>query len=131
MNNSFIEQPANRVPLWIIIVSSLLALLGLSISISMYVMPVNSFIPTLDPANAGVHYLNSMCAARQLAIAACLAVAVIRRSPAMLTLSWLCYLLLNIQDALIGLGQNDTGMIAGGAVISVLAIIIMIRLNRK
>jgi hypothetical protein len=114
---------------WIIIISCLLSLLGISISIMMYVMPPNTFIPGLDPDSSAVAYLNSMCAARQLSIATCIGFAALRKSTPMLTLSWICYLLLNIQDALIGVSQHDSGMIGGGIVISILSVLILFKLN--
>src|SRR5262245_43531963 len=116
---------------WIIVISSLLALLGIAISISMYLLPANTFIPGLDPENSAIVYINSMCAARQLSIASCIGFAALRRSAPMLTLGWICYLILNIQDALIGVNQHDSGMIGGGIVISFLSVFILYKLNAK
>jgi hypothetical protein len=125
------EQTTPKAATWIVVVSCLLALLGISISISMYVMPPDTFIPGLDPNSSAISYLNSMCAARQLSIATCIGFAGIKRSAPMLTISWLCYLLLNIQDGLIGVAQQDSGMIIGGIVISLLAVFVIFKLNRK
>lgn len=115
---------------WIIILSCLLSLLGISISISMYIMPPDTFIPGLDPGSPAVTFLNAMCASRQLSIAVCIGFAALNRSAPMLMLSWLCYLLLNIQDAVIGITQHDSGMITGATVISLLAVLILYSLAK-
>lgn len=127
------HQTTNTKPqTWIIVISCLLALLGITISISMYLLPANTFIPGLDPESSAVAYINSMCASRQLSIAFCIGFAALRRSTPMLILSWICYLLLNIQDALIGVIQHDSGMIGGGIVISsLLSVFILYKLNTK
>lgn len=96
----------------------------------MYAMPPSTFIPGLEDSDA-VRYLSQMCGARQLAIALILAFSVVRRSGNVIRVALAFYVLMNIQDVIIGIIQNDTGMITGAAVVMLLTAIMFGAVHKR
>ena len=108
-----IDIPKPKIPLWIRIVSGLIALLGIFVGISLYISP-ETFMPDIDFRATGTHYLAQMWGARQIAIAGIIAFSVVRHSSPMLMVSLLAYCIMNVQDLVIGISKQDYGL-AGGA----------------
>jgi hypothetical protein len=106
------EKP---IPIWITVVSGLIATLGAFVGCSLYLSP-GTFIPGIDFSAPGIAYLAHMWAARQFAIAAIIAYALLRRSAPMLKISLIAYNLMNIQDAGIGIARGDSGLTIGATV---------------
>lgn len=118
------------VPLWILIMASLIALLGMCVGCSLYMSP-GTFMPELDFSLPGMRYLTDMWAARQIAIAGIIAYAVWNRSASMLRLSLLAYSLMNLQDLFIGLSKGDYGLAGGASFFFLLPAIMILVLARK
>jgi len=119
------------IPTWITIISSLIALLGLFVGCSLYISP-GTFIPTIDFSSPDIKFLTHMWAARQVAIALIIAYSLFRQSAPMLKISLAAYCLMNLQDVVIGILQNDSGLAIGAAVFSTLsAILIFVLIKRK
>lgn len=120
----------SEIPLWIRIISGLIALLGIFVGISLYLSP-EAFMPEIDFTATGVHYLAQMWGARQIAIAGIIAFSVLRNSGPMLTVSLLAYSIMNLQDILIGLSRQDYGLAGGASFFFLLPAVMIIVLVRK
>jgi hypothetical protein len=116
-------------PLWIVIVSGLIASVGLFVGCSLYVSP-GTFIPGIDFASNGAGYLAQMWGARQIALAGIIAYSLLRRSRPMLTVSLLAYCIMNVQDAAIGYLKGDAGLLIGASVVTVLTGVMVFILSR-
>ena len=122
-------QKPNPLPAWILIISGLFALLGLAVSTSLILAPA-SVLPNVDLQAKGVDYLVKMWAARQFAVGFIFGYAVFRRSAAMLTLAWLFFLVMNIGDFFIGIGQHDASLYSGAAVMCLISSVMIYFVNR-
>jgi hypothetical protein len=116
-------------PLWIVIVSGLIAAMGLFVGCSLYISP-GTFIPGIDFASNGAGYLAQMWGARQIALAGIIAYSLIRRSRPMLTVSLLAYCIMNVQDAAIGYFKGDGGLLTGATVVMLLTGFMVFTLSR-
>ena len=117
------------IPKWITIVCSLIFLLGFFVGCSLYLSP-GTFIKNVDFSSSGARYLVHMWAARQIAIAVIIGFSVFRKSIPMLQVSLAAYSLMNVQDAVIGITQKDSGLIIGAAFFCVLSAVMCFRLSR-
>jgi hypothetical protein len=118
------------IPKWISIVSSLIALLGLFVGFSLYFSP-GKFIPGIDFSSADIKFLADMWAARQIAIAAIIAVSVIKKSVPMLIISLCAYCMMNLQDILIGILRSDSGLAIGSSFFGLLSFSMIFILSKK
>lgn len=119
-----------KIPLWIRIVSGLIALLGIFVGISLYLSP-QTFMPEIDFTATGAHYLAQMWGARQIAIAGIIAFSVIRGSAPMLIVSLLAYDIMNLQDMFIGFSKQDYGLAGGASFFFLLPAVMIFVLARK
>ena len=119
----------DAIPKWILIVGGLISLLGLFVGGSLYVSP-GTFIPNVDFSAKGVRFLTNMWAARQIAIAGIIGFSLLRKSVAMLRISLGAYVVMNIQDALIGVFQRDPGLAIGATFSGALAALMCFWLGR-
>jgi hypothetical protein len=120
-----------KIPLWIRIVSGLIALLGIFVGISLYASP-EAFMPDIDFTATGIHYLAQMWGARQIAIAGIMAFSVVRNSSPMLIVSLLAYSIMNVQDFVIGISKQDYGLAGGASFFFLLpAIMIMVLIQKQ
>jgi len=117
------------VPVWILIVSGILSLMGFIVSASLIFTP-EKVLPTVDLTAKGIDYLIYMWAARQFAEAFLFAYSALKRSITMLTLSYIFFLVMNMGDFLIGLSENDTALTAGALVMCILAPTMIYFLNK-
>lgn len=117
-------------PLWIRIVSGLMALLGMFVGISLYISP-DAFMPDIDFRANGADYLAQMWAARQIAIASVIAFSVVCNSVPMFLVSQLAYSIMNGQDIVIGLLRQDQGLAGGAGFFFLLSLIMMMALFKK
>ncbi len=120
----------NKIPKWINIVSIIIALLSLFVAISLYFFP-EQVVKNADLMALGSLFLVKMWAARQLAIALIIGYSIFKKSIPMLQISLIAYLLMNLQDAIIGLLQNDLGLIAGATFFTFLSGVMVWRLSQK
>lgn len=123
-------KTSTPVPLWILIVASLISLLGMFVGCSLYMSP-GTFMPEIDFSLPGMRYLTEMWAARQIAIACIIAYAVWKRSIPMLRISLLAYSIMNLQDLVIGFSKEDYGLAGGASFFFLLPLIMIIVLARK
>ncbi len=120
----------NSPPKWLLIVSGLLAALGLFVGLSLYITP-GTFIEDVDFSSIGSRYLASMWAARQIAIAAIIGFSVFKKSAVMLKISLSAYCLMNIQDVGIGIWIHDSGLAIGASVFSLISASMVVVLSRS
>ena len=123
------QKPAS-LPAWIFIVSGLFALLALAVSASLILAP-ESVLPNVDLQAKGVSYLVQMWAARQFALGFIFGYAVFKRSASMLRLAYLFFLVMNIGDFFIGIGQGDAGMYGGAVVMCGVSIMMIYFISNK
>ncbi len=119
----------DSIPKWILIVGGLISLLGLFVGGSLYVSP-GTFIPNVDFSAKGVRFLTNMWAARQIAIAGIIGFSLLRKSVPMLRISLGAYVVMNIQDALIGVFQRDPGLAIGATFAGALTALMCFWLGR-
>jgi hypothetical protein len=118
------------IPRWIRITSAALCWLGLFVGGSLYVSP-GRFIPDIDFAAPGPHYLVLMWAARQVSMACIIGYAVFRGSVPMLQVALIAYGLMNVQDVGIGIWRNDVPLIIGAAFFTLLSAVMIAALHRQ
>ena len=99
----------NLIPLWILLLTGAISLLGIIVGISLYLSPGSS-LPDVDFTANGVTLLTDMWAARQIAIASIMGYGVIRRRAAIMQAGLAIYCVMNIQDAAIGFLHQDMGL---------------------
>ncbi len=110
----------STIPIWITIVSALIAALALFVGGSLYVSPA-TFIPDTDFSQPQIQFLTRMWAARQVAIASAILFSLYRRSSPMLLVSLGAYCLMNLQDIWIGLSLSDGGLVVGAGFFATLS----------
>ena len=123
-------QVQKSIPKWIRIVSGFFALLGLMVSASLYFSP-ESVLQKVDLHAKGVDYLIYMWAARQFALGFIFGFATLKKSIAMLTTSYLFFLVMNIADFFIGISQNDRSLIFGALFMCIIASIMIYFLSKR
>jgi hypothetical protein len=122
--------PATKpLPKWIIIISSLFALLAIIVSFSLFFSP-QSVLKTVDLNAKGVQYLIYMWGARQFSIGFMFGFSSLKKSIPMLSISYIFFLVMNILDALIGFFVKDNSLIIGASVMCVIASIMLYRINK-
>lgn len=119
-----------QIPKWILIVSTLFALLGFMVSSTLLFAPENA-IKAVDFEVNGVDYLIQMWAVRQFTVGFIFLFSVIKKSKPMLNISYIFFLVMNIGDIIIGFLQDDNSLIIGASVMSVISVIMMYYINRK
>jgi hypothetical protein len=100
------ERRTKSLPKWILIVSGLLALLEVTVSISLCFSP-QSVLETVDLNAKGVDYLIYMWAVRQFALGFIFGFATFKKSIPMLTIAYIFLLVMFIGDFFIGISQRN------------------------
>jgi hypothetical protein len=108
------------IPVWILIVSGFFSILGLIVSSTLIFSP-ESALQTVDFNAKGVDYLIYMWAARQFAVGFIFGYATLKKSIPMLTLAYIFFLVMNICDTIVGIIQNDIGLIIGAIVMCIIS----------
>ena len=108
-------QEKKSLPTWILIVSSLFAVMELSVSFSMYFSPQSS-LEMVDLKAKGVEYLIYMWAGRQFALGFIFGFATLKKSVPMLTLAYIFLLVMFICDIFVGVSQHQNTLIIAGLV---------------
>ena len=121
----------NHISRWILIPSYFFALLGIMVTVSLYFYSPQTFIPRLDPNAPGVSYLAQMIAARQFAIACVIIYSALKQSAPMLTISLSAFLIMQVQDIIIGIIQQDSGLIIGAFVVGTINAFTLFGLRRN
>lgn len=116
------------IPLWIIIVCSLLGLLSLVVGCSLFIAPGSS-IEHVDFSQPEIKNLADMWAVRQVSIAVIILYSLIRRSVPMLKISLIAYGLMTFMDGIIGIINQDVALAIGSLFFCAIAVIVMWRLK--
>ncbi|MEO6490103.1 MAG: hypothetical protein ABIO04_09210 [Ferruginibacter sp.] len=117
-------------PKWILIVSALIALLEISVSISLCVSP-QSVLEKVDLNAKGVDYLIYMWASRQFALGFIFGYASFKRSISMLTIAYIFFLVMMVGDLLIGISQKENALIIGAMVMCIISSLMIFAINRR
>ncbi len=123
-------DPEVSFPKWLLIVSGLLALLELTVSVSLIISP-ESVADKIDLTAKGVDYLLYMWASRQFALGVILAFAVYKKSAPMLTIAYIFLVAIFIGDVAIGIVQKETSMIISGLFMSILSSVLIYAINKS
>lgn len=117
------------IPKWILIVSISIALLALFVGCSLYLSPA-TFIPGIDFSSPNIKFLANMWAARQIAIGGIIVFSAFKKSKQMLMISLAAYCLMNVQDAIIGIFKNDSGLAIGASFFCLLSASMILGLRK-
>lgn len=120
----------SSLPKWILIVSGLFALMELGVSVSLCISP-QSVLETVDLSAKGAYYLVYMWAARQFALGVIFAYATYKKSIPMLTIAYVFFLVMFIGDFVIGISQNDNGLIISAVVMCIISSAMLFVLNKR
>lgn len=119
-----------KIQRWISVGSLCIGLLSVFVGISLYVAP-EVFLTTIDFTLQSSVYLSQMWAARQLAIGLVILFAVFKGSKEGLTVSLIAYVIMNIQDVLIGFNHADNGLFLGASFFTLVSLCMLWRLHVK
>ena len=117
-------------PKWILIVSTLFALMELMVSFLICTSP-QSVLENLDVNAKGVDYLIYMWAARQFALGFIFAFATFKKSIPMLTIAYIFFLVMFIGDFFIGILQKENSLIINAIVMCLISSALIFALNKK
>ncbi|HEY3386829.1 MAG TPA: hypothetical protein VGK46_09985 [Saprospiraceae bacterium] len=113
-------EEQKSLPIWILIVSGLIALLEIMVSVAICLSP-ESVLETVDFSAKGVDYLAYMWAARQFALGFIFGYATLKKSAPMLTISYIFFLVMFIGDLFIGISQKETSLIISAVVMCLIS----------
>jgi len=119
-----------KIPTWITIVCSLITLLSVFVTYSLFTDP-SAFIETVDFSNGETRLIAQMWGVRQFAIAFIIGYSLFKRSSQLLFLAMMAYFLMTFLDIFLGLLHKDYELVIGTSVFSVLALVILIVLNKR
>jgi hypothetical protein len=123
-------EEKTSLPKWILIVSGIFAILEIIVSASLCFSP-QSVLETVDLNAKGVDYLIYMWAARQFALGVIFGFATFKRSPPMLTIAYIFFLVMFIGDFFIGISQKENSLIISALVMCVISAALIFVINRK
>lgn len=119
----------SQLPKWILIVSGIIALMELAVSMQMSCAP-ESMLDMVDLKATGVDYVVQMWAVRQFALGVIFAFATLKKSAPMLTLAYVFFLVMFLGDLVVGIGQKEIALIAGGTVFTVVSVVLLLAINK-
>lgn len=117
-------------PKWILIVSSLFALMEILVSISMFIDP-QTVMASADLTVSGVDYIINMWAVRQLALGIIFGYATFKKSVAMLTIAYIFFLVMFIGDGIIGFLHKDSSLITAALIMCAVSSVMLFAINRR
>jgi hypothetical protein len=123
-------QAAKPLPKWILIVSGVFALMEIMVSLSLCFSP-QSVLESVDLGAKGVSYIVYMWAVRQFALGFIFAFATIKRSAPMLTIAYIFFLVMFVGDLVIGILQQETGLIIAAVVMCAISSAMLFALNKR
>src|SRR5690242_12290385 len=118
--NIFMTDSPKTIPKWILIVSGIFALLEIMVSFSLGFAP-ESVAENVDLTAKGVGYVIQMWAVRQFALGVIFAYATIKKSVSMLMLSYIFFLVMFAGDLIVGMVQNENGLVISAVVMCVIS----------
>ncbi len=123
-------QEQKSLPKWILIVSSLFALMELLVSLSLVFSP-ESVVDTVDLSAKGIRYIIYMWAARQFALGVIFTYATFKKSIPMLTIAYIFFLVMFVGDFLIGISQKENSLIIAAVVMCLISSAMLFAINKK
>lgn len=123
-------EPKKQIPIWILIVSGLIALAEVMVSISLVYMP-QEVLETVDLNAKGVDYIVQMWGVRQLALGVIFGYATFKKSVPMLTLAYVFFLVMMVGDMVIGIAQKENALVIASAVTFVISVAMIYAINKK
>ena len=117
-------------PKWIFIVSALFALLELGVSVSLCISP-QSVLETVDLNAKGIDYLIYLWATRQFALGFIFGFATFKRSAAMLTITYIFFLVMFVGDFFIGISQKENSLIISALVMCIVSSAMIFAINKR
>jgi hypothetical protein len=111
-------------------VSGLVALLELTVSVSLYISP-QSVLETVDLNAKGVDYLIYIWAARQFALGFIFGFATFKKSIPMLTLAYIFFLVMMIGDFFIGITQKENSLIISALIMCIISAALIFAVNKR
>lgn len=117
-------------PKWILIVTGFFAFLEIAVSAALILSP-ESVAENVDLAAKGVGYVVSMWAARQFALGVIFGYATYKKSPPMLTISYIFFFVMFAGDLLIGISQNEFSLIAAALVMCGISLALIVAINKN
>lgn len=117
-------------PKWILIVSSLFAVMELAVGVQLFFSP-QSVLETVDLTANGVDYVMSMWAVRQFALGFIFAFATWKRSIPMLTIAYIFFLVMFVGDFFIGIEQKETPLMISAIIMCMISSAMLYFLNKR
>lgn len=124
------EAEQKSLPKWILIVSGFFALMEIVAGIAICLSPHN-VLEKVDVSAQGVIYLVYMWAVRQFAIGVIFAYSTFKKSVAMLTLSYIFFLVMFIGDVIVGILQKEISFIITALVMCIISSVMLFAVNKK
>lgn len=119
-----------KLPLWILIISGLLALMELAVGAQLALAP-ETVLETVNLKATGVDSVVQMWAARQIALGVIFAFATIKRSASMLFICFLFLMVMMLGDVVVGFVHKEYTMIIAGSVMAAASSVMLWILNKK
>lgn len=124
-------QPQQQsLPIWILVISGLLALMELGTGLSFFLSP-QSLADTVNLNAKGVKFLIYMWGSRQFALGFIFAFATIKKSIPMLTLAYVFLLVMFAGDCIVGITEKNNVLIIGGIVMMLVASALLFFIHKK
>ncbi len=119
----------NKIPKWVTIILCIFAIWGIISGIIFFFSPQIIF-QKIDLSPKGLSLILDLFAARQISIALIIGYALIKKSFPMIKLAVIAYLIMNIQDTLIGLIHNEKGLMIGAFVFCIILVLMLNSLSK-
>jgi hypothetical protein len=107
-------------PLWMLIVSGIIALMEIFVSISL-LFSSEDVLETVDLKAKGVDYVVQMWAVRQFALGFIFAFATLKKSVPMLMISYIFFLVMFAGDLAVGILQKENALIIAAIVMCLIS----------
>jgi len=124
------EAEQKFLPKWILIVSGLFALMEIGAAVAICFSP-QDVLEKVDLSAAGVIYLVYMWAVRQFAIGVIFAYSTFKKSVAMLTISYIFFLVIFIGDVIVGILQKEISFVITALVMCIISSVMLFAINKK
>lgn len=124
------KESQKSVATWILIVSGVFAIMELTVSAAICFSP-QSVLEQVDIHAKGVDYLFCMWASRQFALGFIFAFATIKRSKAMLTISYIFFLVMFLGDFFVGISQKEIPLVIAALVMCAISSVMLFAINKK
>lgn len=123
-------EEQKSLPKWMLIVSSLFALMELMVSVQLFFAP-QTVLESVDLTAKGIDYVIAMWAVRQFALGIIFAYATMKKSVPMLTIAYIFFFAMFVGDFIIGILHNELSLIAAAVVMCGISAAMIFLLNKR